>query len=62
MTDTDPDGCPACNPAQILPWLDRHRLVALDVPASNQGAHPCDRCGKYWWVVSLETAETPTNG
>jgi hypothetical protein len=60
MSSDEPPGCPSCNAGVVLPWLDAHRLVALDVPASNPGAIPCDQCARTWWVVSLETAESPT--
>ncbi len=58
MTD-EPEGCGACNPGPVNAWLDAHRLVALDVQKSTPGAIPCDKCGRTWWVVSLETAESP---
>jgi hypothetical protein len=59
MDDPDPAGCPACNPFQVLPWLDAHKLVALDVKSDTPGGIPCETCGKMWWLVSLETAESP---
>jgi hypothetical protein len=59
VVDSEPPGCPSCNGPQVLPWLDAHKLVALDVRPQTPGGIPCDRCGKVWWVVSLETAESP---
>lgn len=59
VIDSEPWGCAHCNPAAVLPWLDARKLVALDVPASTPGAIPCEECQKVWWVVSLETAESP---
>lgn len=58
--EPDPSGCAGCNSRQVLPWLDARRLVALNVTVDAPGAFLCETCGKAWWVVSLDTAESPT--
>lgn len=59
VDESEPEGCPACNPSPVHSWMDAHRLVPLAVVPETPGAVPCERCGKTWYVVSLETAESP---
>lgn len=57
-----PDGCPGCNPTQVMPFLHGRNIHVEELP--EEAAHApeavvCERC-KRAWILMPRTGDNKT--
>lgn len=55
-----PEGCPGCNPEEILPLLEARDIRVEEVPRPRHAWNdvvPCQRCGRAWLLMPREGQE-----
>jgi len=49
-----PNGCPGCNPGEVMVYLHAHGIHVEELPEETAGlidTITCDRCGKSWLLM-----------